>query len=434
MAHFGYGLAAKDIPPAHKRIVFSGDVLMSAILADRLVDRFFRYVAVTSQSDGHSAIVPSTPGQWDVARLLKAELKALGLSDVHLDENAILTAHLPATVAGQPKIGFCAHMDTVDVGLSAEIRPRKIYFEGTDVCLNAKTDFWVRVAERPEFLPYAGQDIIVGDGTSVLGADNKAAVAVVMELLAELVREKPDHGDVYVSFVPDEEIGLRGAKIMDLERFPVDWAYTIDACALGEFVYETFNAAQVSVMIEGVTAHPISAKNVLVNPILVAQDLIARFDPLQTPEHTEEREGYVWVNGMEAGQATARLSISIRDFDAANFAARKDEVRNCVAATQAAFPRATLTCEISDAYANIASCMGNDRRSVALLEEAFAKAGVEPRVLPMRGGTDGSALSARGIPTPNFFTGGLNFHSPFEFLPVPSFVKAYEVARALLVR
>ncbi len=402
-----------------------------APLADRLVARFFRYLAVASQSDAHATSVPSTPGQWEMARLLEAELRELGLADIHLDEHAVLTARLPGSIAGAPRIGFCAHMDTVDVGLSPEINPRRTTYTGADLCLNAVCDIWLRAAEHPEMAPYAGQEIIVADGTSVLGADNKAALTILMDLLERFQREKPPHGDIVVAFVPDEEIGLRGAKMMDLARFPVDFAYTIDSCEVGEFIFETFNAAQVTIEVEGVTAHPISAKGVLVNPLLVANDLIARFDPLDTPEHSEGREGYNWCTSLTTNPAGATLTMSLRDFDEDGLARRKQIVRDAVAATQAAFPRAKLACRIEDSYRNIASSLGNDRRCLHLLERGFADLGIAPRIFPLRGGTDGSALSARGIPTPNYFTGGLNFHSRFECLPVESFLTAYRLTDRL---
>lgn len=400
-------------------------------LADRLVTRFFRYLAVTSQSDASATTVPSTPTQWDMARLLQSELQALGLADIHLDEHCVLTARLPATVPGAPRIGFCAHMDTVDVGLSPDIHPKRVHFTGADICLNPKLDIWMRTAEHPEMVPYIGQDIIVTDGTSVLGADNKSAVTILMDLMGEYTRDKPPHGDIVLAFVPDEEIGLRGAKIMDLARFPVDFAYTIDSCELGEFVFETFNAAQVSIAIEGVTAHPISAKGVMVNPVLVATDLVSRFDPLDTPEHTEGREGYTWVTSITSNAATATVKASLRDFDPQGLAARKEAVQALVAATQAAHPRAKFTCTIEDNYRNIADSLGNDRRCLDLLERGFDSLGIEKRVIAVRGGTDGSALSMRGVPTPNYFTGGLNFHSRFETLPIPPFLAAYRLTDRL---
>lgn len=401
-------------------------------LAERLVARFFRYLAVSSQSDAAATVVPSTPGQWDMARLLLGELQEMGLADVHLDEHACLTARLPGTVAGAPRIGFCAHMDTVDVGLSPDIKPRRVMFDGSDICLNPAQDIWMRSAEHPEFLPYAGQELLVTDGTSVLGADNKAAVTIVMDLLDRLVRERPRHGDILVAFVPDEEIGLRGAKVVDLKRFAVDFAYTIDSCEVGEFIFETFNAAAATVEIEGVTAHPINAKGVMVNPVLVAADLIGRFDPLDTPEHTEGREGYCYVTSMANNSATATVKINLRDFDRAGLEARKAKVQAHVAATQAKFPRAKLKVKIEDVYANIAESLGNDRRCLELMERGFKELGIAPKIFPLRGGTDGSALSARGVPTPNYFTGGFNFHSRFECLPVPAFVTSYRLTERLV--
>ncbi len=400
-------------------------------LADRLIERFFRYLAVTSQSDPSVRAIPCTPGQWDMARLLEAELRQLGLTEIHLDEHAVLTVRLPATVAGAPRLGFCAHIDTVDVGLSPDIHPRRVAFADTDICLNAERDIWLRAAEHHELLPHVGQDLIVGDGASVLGADNKAAVTILMDLLGTLSREAPPHGDIVVAFVPDEEVGLRGSKALDLARFPVDFAFTIDGCEVGEFVFETFNAAQVTIDIEGVTAHPISAKGVLVNPVLIVADLIRRFDPLDTPEHTEGREGYCYVTAIGANTATAMVKMSLRDFDPAGLARRKEMVLEAVAATRAAHPRAKVTCAIEDSYSNIADSLGNDRRCLDLLQRGFADLGIEPRIIPLRGGTDGSALSLRGIPTPNYFTGGLNFHSRFECLPVPSFVLAYRLTERL---
>ncbi|MCQ8242445.1 peptidase T [Rhizosaccharibacter radicis] len=402
-----------------------------------LVERFLRYVAIPSQSDAGATSLPSTEGQRELAMLLADELRALGAADVVLDDRAILTARLPGTAPDAPAIGFCAHLDTVDVGLSPVIRPQRLRFEGEDLCLNPAQDIWLRVAAHPEIMPYRGQDILFGDGTSVLGADNKAAVAVLMTLAERVLAGSTadpggvTYGDIHLAFVPDEEIGLRGAKAMPLDRFPVAFAYTVDACALGEFVWETFNAAQATIEIAGVTAHPMAAKNVLVNPILVAADLIARLDPDQTPERTEGREGYWWVNNMTANQAGARLSVSIRDFDAARFAARKQAVLDAVAATAERFPRARLTCRIDDTYGNIADALGPDRSSVDLATEAMRRLQIAPNVIAMRGGTDGSALSARGIPTPNLFTGGLNFHSRFEFLPVPSFCRSLELVDAI---
>jgi tripeptide aminopeptidase len=386
---------------------------------------------VESQSDAKATTVPSTPGQRRLAEMLKVELEALGLADIHLDAHSILTARLPGTLPDAPCIGFVTHLDTVDVGLSPVVRPQRLKFDGDDLLLNKSDDIWLRVSEHPEILPYRGQEILVGDGTSVLGADNKAAVAVVMTLMDQLKDHTAPRGDIIVAFVPDEEIGLRGAKVMDLERFPVAFAYTIDCCERGEVVYETFNAASVTVDITGVTAHPMTAKGVLVNPILVATDLVQLFDRMQTPEQTEGREGYWWCNGMSGNQSSAQLQMSIRDHDGMRFAERKAYVGEAIALIQLRHPGARVEYRIEDSYQNIDAALGNDRYCVELIFQALREMGIAPKVIAMRGGTDGSALSARGVPTPNYFTGAHNFHSRFEFLPVEAFVDSYELTKRL---
>lgn len=399
-------------------------------LRDELLERFFRYVAVESQSDAAATTLPSTPGQQKLAELLASELRALGLDDVVIDQHATVTAVKRGNRPGAPRIGFIAHVDTVDVGLSPVIKPQLLRFEGEDLCLNAEKEIWLRVGEHPEIQPWKGHDIVFSDGTSVLGADNKAAVAIVMTLLARL-KEEDGHGDIHVAFVPDEEIGLRGAKALDLARFPCDFAYTIDSCEVGEVVYENFNAAAAEIVFTGVTAHPMSAKGVLVNPILMAQDFMAAFDRAQTPENTEGREGYVWFTELSANAAQAVLKANIRDFDRSSFEARKRRIGDVAQAVAGRYPTGQVSAKVNDVYGNISDSLGDDRRSVDLLMTALKELQIAPKVIPMRGGTDGAALSARGLPTPNFFTGGLNFHSRFEFLPVPAFETSYEVARRI---
>lgn len=389
-----------------------------------LIDRFFRYLSVSSQSFEKATTVPSTPGQWDMAKLLAKELTELGLQDVHIDEFANVTALLKGKVAGATPIGFIAHMDTVDVSLSPDIHPQILRFDGKDVLLNAEQNIFLKVAEHPEILPYVGQEIIFSDGTSVLGADNKAAIANIMTALEYVKTHNIPTGDIYIAFVPDEEIGLRGAKCLDLSRFNPDFAYTIDCCELGEVVYENFNAASVNVHIQGVSAHPMSAKGVMVNPILVAHDFIAMFDRQQTPECTEKKEGYWWFHDAEANQSSITLTMSIRDFDKNSFEARKAFVHEAAQRLQTLHPRAKIAVEITDVYANIANNLTEDKRSIDLLFAAIHDVGVTPKVTPMRGGTDGAALSAKGLITPNYFTGAHNFHSRYEFLPIPSFEKS----------
>lgn len=402
---------------------------MNHHLASQLTQRFYRYLAVSSQSDAKATVLPSTPQQHDMANMLAEELRALGMQNVVIDEFATVTAVKPGNCPAASRIGFITHIDTVDVGLSPDIHPQTLRFEGHDLCLNAQQDIWLRTAEHPEILAYHGQEIIFSDGTSVLGADNKAAVTVVMTLMENLSGE---HGDIVVAFVPDEEIGLRGAKALDLKnRFDVDFAYTIDCCELGEVVYENFNAAAAEIRLTGVTAHPMSGKGVLVNPLLMAHDFISHFDRLETPEHTEGREGYIWFNDLIANSNEAQLKASIRDFDLESFARRKQKIADVAAMIAGQYPTGKVEFTITDTYSNISNAIGEDRRAIDLIFTALAQLDIEPKVIPMRGGTDGAALSAKGLLTPNFFTGAHNFHSKFEFLPIPSFVKSYLLAEKL---
>lgn len=400
---------------------------MASLLSSQLTQRFFRYLAITSQSDPRVKTLPSTPGQHRMAEELANELKSFGLSDIVIDEFATVTAVKKGTAPGAPRIGFITHIDTVDVGLSPEIHPQILTFTGEDLCLNKEKAIWLRVNEHPEILSYPNEEIIFSDGTSVLGADNKSAVTVVMTLLENLT-QADRHGDIVVAFVPDEEIGLCGAKALDLNRFAVDFAFTIDCCEIGELVYENFNAAAAEIRFTGVTAHPMSAKGVLVNPLLMATDFIGHFDRQQTPECTEGREGYIWFNGIQAGQNEAVLKANIRDFDKDSFAARKQQIIDVVGKIAAQYPTAKVEYHIDDTYSNISNALGEDRRAIDLMFSAMESLGITPKPTPMRGGTDGAALSAKGLLTPNFFTGAHNFHSKFEFLPLSSFEASYHTA------
>ena len=403
---------------------------MASPLTRQLTQRFFRYLAITSQSDPRAITLPTTPGQHQMAQALADELRQFGLDDIVIDEHATVTAVKKGTVPGAPRIGFITHIDTVDVGLSPDIHPQILRFTGEDLCLNPEQQIWLRVAEHPEILAYRDEEIIFSDGTSVLGADNKAAVTVVMTLLENLTAEHK-HGDIVVAFVPDEEVGLRGAKALDLSRFAVDFAWTIDCCELGEIVYENFNAASAEIRFTGVTAHPMSAKGVLVNPLLMATDFMSYFDRQQTPEHTAGREGYVWFNGIHGDQNSTRLQANIRDFDLDSFNRRKQQIGEAAEKIAAQYPTARVEFTISDTYSNISNAIGEDRRAIDLMFTAMESLGITPKPTPMRGGTDGAALSAKGLLTPNFFTGAHNFHSKFEFLPLRAFEASYLTALQL---
>lgn len=393
---------------------------------EKLYEHFCRYVAISSQSDASATSVPSTEGQRTLAKQLTAELTALDLEKVHLDEqHAIVTALLPSNQSDKnlPAVGFIAHLDTVDVSLSPDIHPQRINnYDGKDICLNPEQQIYLRTSEHPEILAYQGDDIIVTDGTSVLGADNKAAIAAIMVAVDAMQRQNLPHGDVYICFVPDEEIGLRGAKTLDLSTFPVDFAYTIDCCGIGEVVYRTFNAATAIIEIQGVSAHPMSAKGVLLNPTLIAVDLINLLNRLETPENTENTEGYIWAHGINSNQSSATVELNIRDHDRHGFQAKKHYLEKMVELTRLRYPRASITLNISDTYSNIADAItAENRQAIDHLFTAMKNLDITPKDIAMRGGTDGSYLSSQGILTPNFFTGAHNFHSNCEFLPLKSF-------------
>lgn len=408
----------------------------AAPVEERLVNRFMRYSAISSQSvpANMNRTIPSSPGQQVLAELLAEELRAGGLQSVVVDKRATVTAVKPGTVKDCPRIGFICHLDTYDAGLSPDVKAQKLLYKGGDVCLNKGKDIWLRESEHPEVKSYVGQEILFTDGTSVLGADDKAAVSAVMEMILSLDSERQAHGDIVVCFVPDEEIGLVGAKHLDVKgRFNVDFAYTLDCCELGEVVYECFNAASVQLKFEGVSAHPMSAKGVMVNPLLMAMDYIALFDRKQTPECTELREGYWWFEGMNAHGSYAEVNAMIREHDQKRYEERKQAMLDAVTTIQQKYPTGKVSIDIQDVYANIANNLKEDRTAIDLLMEALELAEVKAKVIPMRGGTDGAALSAQGLLTPNFFTGAHNFHSKYEFLPVPSFVKSFEVARNIVL-
>ena len=408
-------------------------------LQERLLNRFLRYAAVTTQSKPESKVVPSTPGQWDLARLLKQDIEALGVVDVTIDAHAVVIGRLPARLpkghAPVPVVGWVTHLATVDVGMSPDIHPVVVRnYQGGDICQNEEKQIYISVCEHAELLKYIGQDIVVSDGSSVLGADDKAAVANVVTAL-EVLHENPGlpHGEIYICFVPDEEIGLCGAKVMDFSKFPVDFAYTIDCCEQGELVYQTFNAAHVRVDITGVTAHPMSSKNNTVNPILIATDFINLLDRGETPEHTEKTEGYIWVTGISGNQLNTTLKLQIRDHNRQKFQAKKDYLKAVTEMMKLRHPKAKITIEITDDYSNINDAITpENRKCVDYLFKAMRSLDIEPKDIAMRGGTDGSFISTRGIPTPNYFTGAHNFHSRCEFIPMGAMEKSCRTTLKLI--
>lgn len=400
-----------------------------------LVDNFFRYLAIPSQSKEGSNKIPSSEGQEKLARLLAKELQKLGLVDIAINEYGVIQARLPKNSDYTQAIGWVCHLDTVDVGLSDEIHPKVIKnYQGGNITLNSEANIILNPEENPEILKYIGDDIIVSDGKSVLGADNKAAIANVITAISYLnVNKNIEHGDIYLAFVPDEEIGLRGSRKIDFNKFKADFAYTIDCCELGELVYETFNAASASISIEGVSAHPMSAKNVLVNPIMIANDFINLLNRAETPEHTEGKEGYIRVTDIESDVLTAKINLNIRDHSREKYDQKKSYLISAIDLLQKQNPKAKISIEIKDIYSNILDNVKDTNKvAIAKLFRTFNKLGIKPKIILMRGGTDGSYLSTRGILTPNYFTGAHNFHSNKEFLPIDSFYKSLLVTIDLM--
>lgn len=394
-----------------------------------LVKDFLKYVKISSQSNPKEKIIPTSKGQFELAKVLKEELIELGLSDIKLNDNGILTACLKGD-KNKTSLGFVAHLDTIDVGLSPTVNPQILTFNGKDLDLGKAI---LKVNEHPEITKYLNEEIIFSDGSSVLGADNKAAIAVIMNVLKTIKNSNLSYPDIYVAFVPDEEIGLLGSKELNLDDFKTTHPYTIDCCEIGELMYETFNAASAELKITGVSAHPMNAYKIMLNPTLIAVDFISLFDRLQTPENTKDKDGYIWINEMHSNQNEAKVGLNIRDHEKAKFNEKKEYIKTCVEFMKNKYPRAKFELTMSDTYYNLVDALNDENKdSLDKLYEAFKMANVSPKTIAMRGGTDGSALSVKGLFTPNFFTGGHNFHSRFEFLPIKSLEKSYEVALNLV--
>ena len=398
-----------------------------------LLNRFLKYSSIPSQSKEGVAEVPSTLGQFILAKELKKELAEMGLDSINLSSYGVLTARLKGN-GDYPKIGWICHLDTADISLSEVVHPILVenYLEEEIKQKNGKR---ITTETNPELKKHIGKDILFSDGTSVLGADDKAAISIVMEAISIIIENSLEHGDIYLAFTPDEEVGLKGAKALDLSLFPVDWAYTIDCQEKGEVVWETFNAGKATVRIEGVSAHPMSSKGVLVNPILVATDIISLLPEKQRPEKTEGKEGFIWVKGIKGDSSNAELSILIRDHDKEKYEEKKRVIEEAVKVARSNNPRAKLTLEIEDTYSNLIESM-NDKNRIAVnnLKAALKINGIEEKPMAMRGGTDGSFISTKGIFVPNYFTGASNFHSTSEFWPLEDGEASLKVTLSLMTQ
>ena len=394
-----------------------------------LVDRFLSYVKFDTQSDELTNMTPSTPGQMIFAKHLKKELEAIGLSDITLDDNGYLMATLPAntTRADVPTVGFIAHLDTSPDMSGRHVSPRIVEnYDGGDIVLNDKDGITLSPRECPELLHYQGQPLIVTDGTTLLGADDKAGVAEIISAIAYL-KEHPEieHGKVRIAFNPDEEIG-KGAHKFDVPHFGADFAYTMDGGEIGELEYENFNAAMARVTFKGRNVHPGYAKHKMINSMRIANQFVIMLPRWETPEHTEDYEGFYHLVGMDGTVELTTLTYIIRDHDRDRFERRKKEMEHLGRKINHEYP-GCCSLEINDQYYNMREKIEPVMHIIDIAQEAMRRADVTPKVQPIRGGTDGAQLSFKGLPCPNIFAGGLNFHGRYEFVPIPSMEKAMQV-------
>lgn len=392
-----------------------------------LVDRFLQYVKFDTQSDELTNMTPSTPGQMVFAEYLKKELEGLGLKDITLDDNGYLMATLPSNLSvgvSVPTVGFIAHLDTSPDMSGRHVAPRIVEaYPGGDIVLNPSTGIVLSPEAFPELNNYIGQDIIVTDGNTLLGADDKAGIAEIITAVDYLIKHPEiKHGDIRVGFNPDEEIGL-GAHKFDVGQFGCDFAYTMDGGEIGELEFENFNAAVARVTFNGRNVHPGYAKHKMINSMRIANQFVIMLPRWETPEHTEGYEGFYHLISMEGTVEKTVLTYIIRDHDRDRFERRKKEFEHLARKINNEFPDC-CSLEIKDQYYNMREKIEPVMHIIDIAEEAMRRLGIKPKVQPIRGGTDGAQLSFKGLPCPNIFAGGLNFHGRYEFVPIPSMEKA----------
>lgn len=394
-----------------------------------VIERFLKYVTFDTQSDESTGVTPSTPKQMVFAKYLKEELEALGLEEITLDEQGYLYATLPANTDHEvPVIGFIAHMDTSPDMSGANVNPRIVKeYDGTDIVLCEKDNIILSPRQFPELLNHKGEDLIVTDGHTLLGADDKAGIAEIVAAM-DYLKQHPEikHGKIRVGFNPDEEIGL-GAHKFDVEKFGCQWAYTMDGGELGELEFENFNAAAASVVVKGRNVHPGYAKNKMINSLRVANEFMALLPADEAPETTEGYEGFYHLIGVNGDVEETKVNYIIRDHDRAKFEQRKENMLQWAAQLNAKYGEGTVTVNLRDQYYNMREKVEPLMHIIDIAFGAMKETGVEPVVRPIRGGTDGAQLSFKGLPCPNIFAGGLNFHGRYEFAPVPNIEKAMMV-------
>jgi len=396
---------------------------------EQVLDRFLRYTKVYTTSDHDSTTYPSTERQLPFADQLAHELRSIGLSEVERDQHGYVTATLQANTDKKiPVIGFIAHMDTSPDYSGENVNPQIITaYQGQDILLNAPTNTVLSPNDFPALLKYVGQDLVTTDGTTLLGADDKAGIAEIFSAMEYLVlNPEIKHGKIRICITPDEEVG-QGTKYFDVAKFGADFAYTMDGGEIGELEYENFNAAGAKITVKGRSVHPGYAKNAMINSSLVAMQIVQSLPPDQRPEHTTGYEGFFHLTSFEGNVSETKLEFIIRDHDLTKFEAKKNLMREICNLINLRYGSGTVILDMKDQYYNMKQKVEPVKYIVDIAEQAMVEVGIKPKVKAIRGGTDGAQLSWKGLPCPNIFAGGHNFHGPYEFVPVQSMQKAVEV-------
>ncbi len=395
---------------------------------EKLLPRFLEYVAIDTQSDPYSKTTPSTEKQWNLAKKLVLELHQIGMQEVSIDEHAYIMATLPSNIDKKvPTIGFVSHIDTTPDFSGKNVKPQIVKdYDGEEIILNKQKEIVLSPDYFEDLLQYKGQTLITTDGTTLLGADDKAGIAEIVTAMEYLVQHPEiKHGKIRIAFTPDEEIG-RGAHKFDVEKFGAAWAYTMDGSQVGELEFENFNAASAKIQIEGKSVHPGYAKNKMVNAIGIANEFLGLLPPREVPEKTSDREGFFHVHSIKGEIESAEIQLIIRDHDQEHFEARKQLLHDITAKLQKKYGD-YITLNIEDQYRNMREKVEPVFHIVEIAKEAMESLGIEPIIKPIRGGTDGSQLSFMGLPCPNIFAGGHNFHGKYEYVPLGSMEKAVQV-------
>lgn len=394
-----------------------------------MITRFLKYVKTATDSNPESEQCPSSEIQWDLAKIIVEDLKELGLEEISLDDNCYIMAKLPANCDDKiPTIGFIAHMDTAPSYNGKGVNPRIVEgYNGGDIVLNEAENIVLSPKDFQHLNDYIGQDLIVTDGKSLLGADDKAGIVEIIEAIKYL-KAHPEikHGDIKIGFTPDEEIG-RGADLFDVKKFGCEFAYTVDGGEIGELEYENFNAASAVIKIKGRDIHPGSAKNSMINSIIIAMELNSMLPSDQRPEHTENYEGFFLLDEFTGTVEDTTMTYIIRDHSMAKFNEKKELIKNAVVYLQAKYKDAVIEIEVKDSYYNMREKIEPVMHIIELAKKSMEELGIAPKIRPIRGGTDGARLSFEGLPCPNLFTGGHNFHGKFEYIPIQSMEKARDL-------